>query len=339
MAGGEEAPEPAHGASAPDPGGVPTVTVGVATKNRLDALVRCLRSLRLLEGLVAEAVVVDDGSDVPVEGPARAALAADLPPAARFIRHEASRNLSACRNRIAREARTPWLLNLDDDAFVVSRRAVETAVAVLESDPSVAAVAFAQCGANGEPYGPAEQPLPVDYPAYAPTFIGYAHLLRRDAFLAVGGFRERMGINGEEKELSLRLLDRAWRVVYLPGACIAHVAHQGNRDRRRYLQQVARNDVLAALYDHPFPLVVAGAAVRLWRYFPMRKGWGIDDPGGFGTLVRGVARELPGVLRDRTPVRWSTLRRWRAMTGAAPEPYTGPGLAAAARAPATEPAA
>lgn len=301
-----------------------TLTVGVATKNRPEALVRCLRSLRLLGGLLAEAVVVDDGSDPPVEGPALAALAADLPPELRFIRHDASRNLSTCRNRIAREAHTPWVLNLDDDAFIVTREAVERAVRVLEADDSVAAVAFPQCDADGVPYDPAAQPLAVDYPAYAPTFIGYAHLLRREAFLAVGGFRERMGINGEEKELCLRLLDRGWRVVYLPDACIAHVADQGNRDQRRYLQQVARNDVLAALYDQPFPLVMAGAAVRLWRYFPMRKGWKIHDPGGFGTLVRGLARELPGALRERRPVRWSTLRQWREMTSSAPEPYAGP---------------
>ncbi|HEX9938148.1 MAG TPA: glycosyltransferase [Longimicrobium sp.] len=303
----------------------PPLTVGIATKNRPDALVRCLRSLRLLGGLVAEAVVVDDGSEPPVEGSVRAALAADLPPALRFIRHDASLNLSACRNRIAREAHTPWVLNLDDDAFIVTREAVETAVRVLEHDPEVAAVAFPQCDAAGVPYHPTAQPLPVSYPAYAPTFIGYAHLLRREAFLAVGGFRERLGINGEEKELCLRLLDRGWRVVYLPAAPIGHVADQGGRDQRRYLHQTVRNTTLSSIYDEPFPLVLAGSALRLWSYYPMRRGWKIHDPGGMGTILRGLARDLPQVLRERRPVRWATIRRWRAMTrAAAPEPYPVP---------------
>lgn len=302
----------------------PAVTVGVATKNRPDALVRCLRSLRLLDGLIDGAVVVDDGSDAAIEGPVLAALAADLPPSVRFIRHDPSLNLAASRNRIAREARTPWVLNLDDDAFIVSREAVEMAVRVMEMDPSVAAVAFAQCDAEGKSFHPSAQPLPVDYPAYAPTFIGYAHLLRREAFLAAGGFRERLGINGEEKELALRLLDRGWRVVYLPAARIAHVADVANRDGRRYLHQVVRNDVLGALYDQPFPLVLGGAAVRLYRYFPMRKGWRIEDPGGFGRIVGDLGRALPEVLRERRPVRWETIRRWRAMTTAPPERYPVP---------------
>jgi len=302
----------------------PSLTVGIASKNRPDALVRCLRSLRLLDGILAEAIVVDDASEPPVEGAALAALAADLPPHARFIRNDASLNLSACRNRIAREAATPWVLNLDDDAFIVRREAVESAIEVLESDEGVAAVAFAQCDADGKPYDPAAQPLPVDYPAYAPTFIGYAHLLRRDAFLAVGGFRERLGINGEEKELCLRLLDRGWRVVYLPAARIGHVADHAGRDARRYLHQTVRNNTLSSLYDEPFPLVLAGSAVRLYSYYHMRRGWKIHDPGGMGAILRGLARDLPQVLRERRPVRWDTIRRWRAMTRALdPEPYPG----------------
>jgi len=299
----------------------PSLTVGVATKDRPEALVRCLRSLRLLHGLLAETIVVDDASDPPVEGPAISALAADLPPEVRFIRNERSLSVAAGRNRIAREARTPWVLNLDDDAFVVTRAAVEQGIRVLEADAGVAAVAFPQCDEAGVPYAPSAQPAAVDYPCYVPTFIGYAHLLRRDAFLAVGGFRERLGINGEEKDVSLRMLDAGWRVVYLPGAPVGHVAAAAGRDRRRYLHQTVRNSVVSAFCGEPMPLMPAGVAVRLWRYFPMRRGWGIDDPGGFGRIVRELARDLPSLLRERNPVRWETMRRWRAMTQSAPEPY------------------
>lgn len=308
----------------------PAVTVGVATKNRPEALLRCLRSLRALEGTIAEAIVVDDGSNPPAEGAARAGLAADLPPAIRFIRNDTSVNVAAARNRIAREAATPWVLNLDDDAFVVSAAAIERAVQVLEGDATVAAVAFAQGDEGGGPFAPPTQVVAVDYPCYVPTFVGFAHLLRRDAFLAVGGFRERLGINGEEKELCLRLLDAGFRVVYLPASVVGHVADERGRDPRRYLHQTVRNTTLSALYDEPFPLVIGGAALRLWRYFPMRRGWRVDDRGGFGTIVAEIGRELPGVWRERRPVRWSTWKRWRAMTRSEPEPYPGAAAEAAA---------
>jgi GT2 family glycosyltransferase len=303
----------------------PTLTVGVATRNRPAELVRCLRSLRLLEGLLAEAIVVDDASEPPAAGPAQAALAADLPPAVRFVRNQLALNVSACRNHIAREASTPWLLALDDDAFIVSRAAIDAAVRVLEADPEVAAVAFAQADAEGSPFRPEAQGSPATYPCYVPSFVGFAHLLRREAFLAAGGFREQLGINGEEKELCLRLLDRGYRVVYLPHAPVGHLAAAAERDRRRYLHQTVRNTTLSALYDEPFPLVLAGAALRLWRYFPMRSGWKIHDPGGFGRVLGGLLRELPAALRQRRPVRWETWRRWREMTAREPEPYRLPG--------------
>jgi GT2 family glycosyltransferase len=264
-----------------------------------------------------------------VEGHVQSELAADLPPRVRYLRNDLSRNVAAARNTIAREAATPWVLNLDDDAFVVSAQVVVDAVAVLEADPDVAAVAFAQCDENGRPWSASTQPADVDYPCYVPAFIGYAHLLRRDAFLSVGGFRERLGINGEEKELCLRLLDAGWRIVYLPQARVGHVAAAAERNGRRYLHQTVRNTTLSAVYDEPFPLVLAGAGLRLWRYFAMRKGWNVDDPGGFRRVARDVFRELPGALRERTPVRWSTWRRWRQMTQNDPEPYPAPTAAEA----------
>jgi len=186
------------------------------------------------------------------------------------------------------------------------------------------AIAFAQCDENGVPFAPSAQPAAVDYPSYVPAFIGYAHLLRRDAFVAAGGFRERLGINGEEKELSLRLLDAGMRVVYLPGARIGHVAAAAGRDERRYLHQTVRNNTVSSLYDEPFPLVLAGTALRLYSYYPMRRGWKVHDPGGFGQIVRGLAGELPQVLRERRPVRRTTWAAWRRMTTSEPEPYTPP---------------
>jgi GT2 family glycosyltransferase len=300
------------------------LTVGVCTRERPDALARCLRSLRAIADVAEAVVVVDDGSRSPVEPIVRAALGDDAPAGLRFIRNDVSRSLAAGRNRIASEARTPWVLNLDDDAAIVDPEAIHRALRVLRADPKLAAVALAQGDAEGKPWPPHTQPADVDYACYVATFTGYGHMLRRDALLAAGGFREALGINGEEKELALRLLDAGWRIVYLPDAVVAHLADEAGRDRRRYLHQTVRNDVLGAVYTQPFPLWPAGALVRLRRYFAMRTGWRIDDPGGFRQVVGTLARDLPAALRDRTPVRWSTLRAWRRMTTRPPEPYRAP---------------
>lgn len=309
----------AAGAGGPMSAGL---TVGIGTRNRPESLARCLRSLARIADLVAEVIVVDDGSDTPLEPVVRSALNDDAPPALRFIRFDANQGLAFGRNTIAREAKTEWVLNLDDDTVIVSPEAVPAALAVARADARIAAVAFAQGDEKGDAW-PHGQPAPVEVPSYVPTFIGFAHLLRRTAFLSVGGFREQLGINGEEKELALRLWDAGHTIVYLPHARIAHLADLGGRDPRRYLHLVVRNDVLGSVYNLPLPLLLPGVATRLVRYFPMRRGWKVHDPGGFARVLRTLAGELPRALRERKPVKLATLRKWRALVRQAP-PYTGP---------------
>lgn len=298
------------------------LTIGICTRNRRGALLRCLRSLRHAEPVTEGVVVVDDGSDAPLEADVRAALGADAPPRMTWVRFPAQAGLSAGRNRIASEARTPWILYLDDDAVLLSPHAVRAGMAVLERDPSVAAVAYPQSDAEGTLLPPGAQPSAATGPALVRSFIGFAHLVRRSALLAAGGYREVLEINGEERELSLRLLDAGHRIVYLPQEPIAHLADSAGRDLRHYLFQTVRNDVLAALLNEPLPLAMATVPVRLWRYFPMRKGWGADDPGGFRRILGAVAGALPRVRRERRAVRWATVRAWRRL-GESP-PYHPP---------------
>jgi GT2 family glycosyltransferase len=298
------------------------LTVGICTRDRAAALGRCLASLRHLEGPVALVVVVDDGSSPPVErGAVRDALAEEIP--FELVRHPVPAGVAAGRNRVAELAPSPWLLFLDDDALALPNGADRLAVAVLERDASVAAVAFAQADGDGVPYPPGAQPAPATTPSLVRSFIGFAHLVRRDALLRAGGYRELLEINGEERELSLRLLDAGHRIVYLPAARFGHLAvEEGRAGPGRLLFLLVRNDVLISWLDHPLPVALAGTPARLLRYFRMRRAWGIHDPGGFGRILRALAEALPLVRRERRPVAWRTLREWGRLRSH--PPYEGP---------------
>ena len=103
-------------------------------------------------------------------------------------------------------------------------------------------------------------------PRTCAAFIGFAHLLRRDAFLRLGGYRESLVFYGEEKDFCVRALEAGQRVVYLPDAVVGHVPDPGGRSATRYVRFVIRNDCLYSLYNEPWPLVAVGLPVRLWRY-------------------------------------------------------------------------
>lgn len=305
----------------PTPDHALPLSVGICTRDRHGSLLRCLRSLRLAEGMIERVYVADDASAVPVEGAVRAELGDDA--RVTVLRAATPVGPSAGRNRIARAAETPFILFLDDDAALLPGNAVADALAVLQADPSVAAVAFAQADEEGRLYPLGAQPSPATEPALVRTFIGFAHLVRTDALRAAGGYREILQIMGEERELTLRLLDAGYRVVYLPHAAVAHLADPAGRDARRFLHLTVRNDALSGLLNEPLPVAAAMLVPRLLRYFPMRRHWGGEDPGGFVRIVRALAQAAPRVRRERRAVRWSTLRAWMALRQS--PPYRGPG--------------
>jgi GT2 family glycosyltransferase len=284
------------------------LTIGIATRNRPAALERCVRSLGHLASLAARIIVFDDASDVP----AGDALAAVVPPGMELtvIRDEGQVGYIAGRNRMMKEAATPYVLLLDDDAVVFSAGSVAAAITVLERDASVAAVGFAQAEADGSPWPERMQPGRGAQPVYVSSFIGFAHLLRRETFLELGGYRESFVFYGEEKDFCVRLLDAGLRVVYLPGSLIGHIPDYGGRSATRYVRFVIRNDFLYSLYNEPWPIVAIGAPLRLWRYRKMKASSGADA-GGIRWIMGELRRTLPDIRRNRHAVSWATFKEWR----------------------------
>jgi GT2 family glycosyltransferase len=284
------------------------LTVGITTRNRPESLRACLASLSVIAGLEPEVLVFDDASASPA---ADHAAACPLP--VRVVRDDAAPGPIVGRNRLVKEAAGEFVLLLDDDTRILSIESVEAALQVLRGDRRVAAVAFAQAEADGRPWPDRMQPSTARVPAIVTSFIGFAHMVRRAAFLSVSGYREALGFYGEEKELCLRLVHAGHQTVYLPDARVAHVPDPANRDPRQHLRRVARNDCLNSLYNDPVSRLLWMLPARFVLYFRMRRSWQVADPWGGWWLARDLMRRLPAILRDRRPVSRATLARWRAI--------------------------
>ena len=176
-----------------------------------------------------------------------------------------------------------------------------------------------------------------DVPCVVASFIGFAHLLRRDVFLELGGYREAFVFYGEEKEFCLRLLDAGHQTVYLPDALRRARAGSG-RPRSPPLPPAAssRNDCLNALYNDPLAAARSGCCPRgscctsgcaaHWQIARSvgRLAWLRSRPAGAaaGVLAGPAAR-----CRARRSRAWRALRNGqtayeppRLQTGSAPAP-------------------
>jgi GT2 family glycosyltransferase len=294
---------------------VQRLTVGITTRNRPDALRRCVESLRHIDHLSPDILVFDDASDPP------APSMLQPQPRLRILRDDRGPGNIVGRNTLMREASTEFVLLLDDDAALVDGASVERALAILAHDDRVAAIAFAQANEDGRPWPESMQPARGQSARYVAAFIGFAHLLRRDVFLRLEGYRESFVFYGEEKDYCLRLLDRGLSVVYLPDALVLHAQDASGRTPQRYLRYVTRNDCLNAIYNEPLHRLAWLLPARLVLYFRMRKRWRVDDPTGFWWIVREVASNARLALKARKPVSRRTQAAWRRLRGAG-APYT-----------------
>jgi GT2 family glycosyltransferase len=294
-------------------------TVGVTTRNRPESLLRCLESLARLGDLVERIIVVDDTGDLPLAGPL-----ASLPPTLTrkidLVVQAHQQGYIVARNTIVKRAATRYVLLLDDDTYVTEPDPFRTIIERLDAYADIAAVACAQTTADGTPWAVQSQPSFASDACYIPSFIGFAHVVRRDVFLALGGYREQLHYFGEEKEFCLRLLDHGYRVLYMPSARVAHVPDPASRNRAKQLRYIVRNDCLTSLYNEPLPLAVGSIPIRLARYVRMRRAANVTDPGGLQWIVSGVAGAVPDIIRNRKPVSWASIRRWRRLRRA-PEAF------------------
>jgi len=295
----------------------PRLSIGITTRERPESLRRCLRSLHLVSHLSPDVIVFDDGSPVPV---AQQIAGADLPIPVRVIRDDRAPGLIVGRNRLVREASAPFVLLMDDDAALFDNRAVDRALKLLESDSTLGAIAFAQADSEGTPWDEAMQPGRSRHACLVPSFIGFAHLLRREAFARVGAYRESFEFYCEEKDFCLRLMDAGYRVVYLPDALVMHQPDPAGRSKQKYLRYLTRNDCLNALYNEPWRRLIWILPAKYALFFRMRRALQISDPWGWAWVAGELCASAGEVIRDRRPVSMATVELWKRLRRA-PERY------------------
>jgi GT2 family glycosyltransferase len=201
------------------------VAVVMITRNRRHRAVGAVSRLVALPEQ-PRVVVVDNGS---TDGTAEA-LAAEVPEADVVAVGE---NLAAAgRNLGARRVAAPYVAFCDDD-MAWEPGALRRAADVLDRHPSVAVVAARvlvgpEARQDETCRAMAESPLPPT-PALEGLdgrrvlgFVAGAAVVRREAFLSVGGFEPRLMIGGEEELLALDLAAAGWELVYVPHVVVRH---------------------------------------------------------------------------------------------------------------------
>ena len=240
---------------------MPEVTAILVNYNAGGELALALQSIRDdCADIAGEAVVVDNAS---TDG---SAAVVETIPQATLVRNVANVGFGPAVNQAVALAKSPLLLLINPDCRVIPG-AVSTLRSVLDAEPSCAVVGprildpdgAVQGSARGDPdmltglFGRtgalravlpflpvarrnvvAEDAVRTGASSIVVDWLsGACMLVRRDAFLAAGGFDERFFLYWEDADLCRRLRNRGFHVRYVPGATAVHKVGQSSQTARR----------------------------------------------------------------------------------------------------------
>ena len=119
---------------------------------------------------------------------------------------------------------------------------------------------------------------------------GGACAIRREAWQALGGFREDLFMYYEDTDLSWRLRECGWRVVYVREAVVLHEhASSSGTGSAMFIRVNTRNRILTAAAHSPAPVVMQALARTVVRALrgPQR-----------GPVMTGLAQAVAGLPRE-----------------------------------------
>jgi GT2 family glycosyltransferase len=265
------------------------VAVVVATRNRLPELLTTLDYLRSLPERPG-VVVVDNAS---TDGTADAVRR-------RYPEVEVialGENLGAAGRNVGVEAvATPYVAFSDDDSWWAGG-SLSRAAELFDSHPRLGLVAGRILVGPQEKEDPicarmASAPLRRDPDLPGPSVLGFlacAAVVRRSAYLSVGGFDPRLVIGGEEALVAADLAAAGWGLAYAEDV-VAHHHPSAVRDRRERQRNTVRNDLWFAWLRRP-----ASTVAR--RTFSLAQA-SLHDADARAALLQAL-RAAPWALRRR----------------------------------------
>ncbi len=278
----------------------------ILTYHRGAFLQQCLDSIYAQEGLPRpyEVIVVDNGGDAQAAPPSDPEIRLRVEVPAENLWATGGRNLGM------QLARGEYLVFIDDDAVWAAPNSVERLLRPLEQNPGCGAVAVKSLQPDGQPIL-IELPHPdkayllrQQAPVEVPYFYTMGVAIRAAALEKTGHYPQRFRIYAEELDLSLRLIDAGYTILYDPDAAVLH--HKTEQGRpvfgANYWHHNALNKSRVAwrLLPFPYPLTTT----FIWCAAVLVK---TRQPGIVWRIWRELWEERRLLAQERKPIRRETV--------------------------------
>lgn len=250
------------------------VDITILSWDRIDDTILAIESGLQQTGVDARVIVVDQGSTIENVGKLRQHCRDKL--RLSVVYGETNLGVPGGRNLAAHQNDGDYIVGLDNDAEFIDSKQLEKAVAIMEANPDIGVLGFRVLR-----FGSQEDDQSSWYywqgvheaanTTFETThFVGAGHMIRRSAFSQVGGYDDILFFMQEEMDLSERIINAGYRILYSPDVVIGHkvaaehrVQWTGKRwqfnVRNGFYLHIKRGTPLLTLLFHTFLYLRRGA--------------------------------------------------------------------------------
>ena len=292
----------------------PKASVVILTRNRKDQLRETIENSLNQFYSPLEVVVIDNGSS---DGTRKMCEEQFGDNRIVYRALEENRGVAGGRNVGIKEAEGKILVFIDDDAVFSDAKAVLRAVNLFEERENLGAIAFKSIDADSKRVVWQEIPLKDrdrDYNKEQATsyFVGVGHAIKREVFETVGIYSDRFTYAFEELDLSFRIIDAGYSIIYKPEI---EVLHKNSAESRipdlNYWKKMLENRIRTSIRNLPWRHVFVGSLI--WSGFVFFK-----SRGRVGVLVsayKNLLKDRNILLEERKTVSPETLKKLKDLQG------------------------
>lgn len=275
----------------------PSVGVVVLSMgNRPVELTEAIRTVQMQEGVDLDIVVVGNGWRP--EG---------LPTGVRSVYEAENTGIPEGRNIGAAEVIGEFLFFFDDDATIPEPDVLARLAAKIQEADDIAlcqpGLTDPETGEAPRRWVPRLRVKPGEFQGgQVATFSEGVVMIRRSAFVQVGGWPGRFFFGHEGIDLAWRLMDAGWRLWYAPEIPVNHPYTEAAR-HAVYYRTNARNRVWVAKRNLPAPLVPV--YLGTWTALTLAR---VHDREALKVWFRGFGEGVRTDAGERLPISWRTVR-------------------------------
>lgn len=290
------------------------VSFVVVTYNRKDDLSETLSLLRAQTYRPIEIIVVDnnssDGTELLFKGEFNA-------PFIRYIRLTKNRGVAGGRNVGIQQARGEIIIFLDDDALMIGPDSTQKIVEKFATDKSIGVLAFKSINYYTKQVAREEFPhrnksLNPDVEFETTYFIGVAHAIRREVFTKISLYPEDFFYGFEELDLSFRVLNAGYRIIYFPSVTVLHKkSPTGRLPKSSVWRRMLENRIRTSIRNLPWRYVLISTLI--WTGYTLLRIKG--NVFVILQVYKNVLKDLRKLLRERSPIQAETVGKLKQLGG------------------------